>query len=303
MNAPIAGKNGFSWLLDVIVCAVSRLILAVNNKRAYFLKKKTHLFKTNKQYNTLALKPPSVCAHPHHGHARVSVRPSRCERACARSQFPVDGCGARSEGLPLATRWFLRKRPRPRSGPGRHQTNTHARLWACPQSRSFASMPRSGSANHHGRRLTYGAILGAVAICCDPTLTLAQCGMRALRTHLNAVDEACCADGQCSDDSPVPVDCSDAKCGEVYLPFWNACGATLSSEGDEEARAYAGFSLKCLSTLHPPGSCGDECTAANFQCRVNEMRLACCEEDHDCVPEGMGSAGKILAPNKWYWAS
>jgi hypothetical protein len=39
MNAPIAGKNGFSWLLDVIVCAVSRLILAVNNKRAYFCKK------------------------------------------------------------------------------------------------------------------------------------------------------------------------------------------------------------------------------------------------------------------------
>ena len=30
---------GFSWLLDVIVCAVPRLILAVNNKRAYFWKK------------------------------------------------------------------------------------------------------------------------------------------------------------------------------------------------------------------------------------------------------------------------
>ena len=29
-------KTGFSWLLDVIVCAVPRLILAVNNKRAYF---------------------------------------------------------------------------------------------------------------------------------------------------------------------------------------------------------------------------------------------------------------------------
>ena len=29
-------KKGFSWLLDVIVCAVPRLILAVNNKRAYF---------------------------------------------------------------------------------------------------------------------------------------------------------------------------------------------------------------------------------------------------------------------------
>jgi hypothetical protein len=27
---------GSSWLLDVIVCAVPRLILIVNNKRAYF---------------------------------------------------------------------------------------------------------------------------------------------------------------------------------------------------------------------------------------------------------------------------
>jgi hypothetical protein len=32
-------KLCFSWLLDVIVCAVPGLVIAVNNKRAYFWEK------------------------------------------------------------------------------------------------------------------------------------------------------------------------------------------------------------------------------------------------------------------------
>ena len=118
-----------------------------------------------------------------------------------------------------------------------------------------------------------------------------------------AVDEACCAGNQCLGESPVPDMCS-AQCAEVYVPFWNSCGAMLSSQGDAEAEAYAQFSLQCLRTLSPPGSCGDECSAANFQCRANEVRVACCEEDHDCTElsaggTNMGSAGRFDPPTSW----
>ena len=120
---------------------------------------------------------------------------------------------------------------------------------------------------------------------------------------LPAVDEACCAGNQCLGESPVPDMCS-AQCAEVYVPFWNSCGAMLSSQGDAEAEAYAQFSLQCLHTLSPPGSCGDECSAANFQCRANEVRVACCEEDHDCTElsaggTNMGSAGRFAPPTSW----
>ena len=128
-----------------------------------------------------------------------------------------------------------------------------------------------------------------------------SCGMRVLRQQLNAVDDACCAAGECGDSEPVPATCS-AACAAVYVPFWNLCGAMLSSEGDPEAAAYATFSLSCLAAISPPGSCGDGCDASSFQCRSNEVRLACCDEDHDCIDShmlsgaAMGSAGAFSPP-------
>lgn len=124
--------------------------------------------------------------------------------------------------------------------------------------------------------------------------------MRQLMMHLDAVDSACCSDESCAGDSPVPDRCS-ASCAEVFVPFWDACAPMLSSEGDAEAEAYARFSLSCLHSVSPPGSCGAECTAANFRCRHNEIRLACCEEDHDCVElsgagTSLGSAGRFSPP-------
>ena len=75
----------------------------------------------------------------------------------------------------------------------------------------------------------------------------------------------------------------------------------LSSQGDPEAEAYASFSLTCLHAVSPPGGCGAECSAANFRCRHNEVRLACCEEDHDCVElssggTSLGTAGRFSPP-------
>jgi hypothetical protein len=143
----------------------------------------------------------------------------------------------------------------------------------------------------------------ALAVILGPRTASAQaatCGMRQLRQHLGAVDDACCADGACGDAS-VPGTCS-AACAEVFVPFWNACAPMLSSQGDPEAELFAQFSLSCLRAVSPPGSCGAECSEANFLCRHNEVRLACCEEDHDCVELGgggtsLGTAGRFSPPN------
>eukprot|EP01052_Picozoa_sp_SAG31_P020055 SAG31_NODE_1490_length_8134_cov_3.892968_2_plen_167_part_00 len=76
----------------------------------------------------------------------------------------------------------------------------------------------------------------------------------------------------------------------------------LSSEGDAEAEAYATFSLDCLQRSSPPGSCGDSCDASNFLCRSNEMRLACCAEDGECIDTHtlsgaqLGVAGRFQPP-------
>lgn len=146
-------------------------------------------------------------------------------------------------------------------------------------------------------------ILGVMVLIMGlPRRAFAQgCGMRQLMQHLDDVDSVCCSDGSaCADGAVVPDRCS-TECAEVFVPFWDACAPMLSSQGDAEAEAYAHFSLTCLHAVSPPGSCGAECTAANFRCRHNEVRLACCEEDHDCVElsgagTSLGSAGRFSPP-------
>ena len=66
----------------------------------------------------------------------------------------------------------------------------------------------------------------------------------------------------------------------------------LGEIGDTDA--LGGFALECQSTLAPPGSCGDSCNEESFACLANQVRVACCEEDHECVD---AVEGTIVAPS------
>ena len=45
------------------------------------------------------------------------------------------------------------------------------------------------------------------------------------------------------------------------------------------AGTMEGFFATCMETLYPPGACGDVCDASTFQCRLQEINMACCREE------------------------
>ena len=109
-----------------------------------------------------------------------------------------------------------------------------------------------------------------------------ECDLGGMMAQSAVVTATCCgADGSACGSSAVPTSC-DHACGDVFIPFWDSCGSLLLSLGMPGSDEFGFFASQCEDALVPPGACGESCTAETLECRMDEVREACCVEDHDC---------------------
>ena len=63
----------------------------------------------------------------------------------------------------------------------------------------------------------------------------------------------------------------------MYEPFWDQCGAMLTTMGLGGMDEMGEFYDKCLETLYPPGECGQLCNLHTYDCYLQEVHQACCD--------------------------
>ena len=98
---------------------------------------------------------------------------------------------------------------------------------------------------------------------------------------------ACCAEaGQCASGFPGAADVCSVECGQIFEPFWDDCGDMLISMGMGGMEGMTVFYEHCFETLYPPGSCGVFCNQHSYDCRLGQIREACCAHDN-CDENGI----------------
>ena len=104
-----------------------------------------------------------------------------------------------------------------------------------------------------------------------------SCDMNTMTIGVNHIQDVCCAGGSCGGVYPGADTPCKSRCAIPFQTFWTDCGKTIKAMG--MAGSMETFFATCMETLYPPGSCGDVCDASTFQCRLQEVNMACCRED------------------------
>lgn len=121
-------------------------------------------------------------------------------------------------------------------------------------------------------------------LCSCPVLAqVGGCPMGSLMGRLGTIGVTCCGPSGCGAG---PIGECAQDCADIFMPFWDECGAMLAALGLDGGNEYADFANSCQATLFP-GSCGDACTASSLQCRLGEVQTACCAEDHECTADSL----------------
>ena len=122
----------------------------------------------------------------------------------------------------------------------------------------------------------------------------AECNIQSLFSQLSAIRslDACregCPGGSaaCPEDwyPGIEDDCSP-ECGRMYETFWDECGHMLVGMGMGGMDGMGAFYDECLEELYPPGLCGLFCNQHTYDCLLNEVQEACCDEGGANCEEG-----------------
>ena len=113
---------------------------------------------------------------------------------------------------------------------------------------------------------------------CDIGAVFAKLSM--IKNNADCIAGCAHGTGACPADwYPNSGDTCSAACGVVFEPFWDQCGAMLTTAGMGGMDEMGIFYDRCLESLYPPGVCGTFCNQHTYDCFLADTRSACCDED------------------------
>ena len=120
---------------------------------------------------------------------------------------------------------------------------------------------------------------------CDIGAVFAKLSM--IKNNADCVAGCAHGTGACPADwYPNSDDMCSAACGVVFEPFWDQCGAMLTTAGMGGMDEMGIFYDRCLESLYPPGVCGTFCNQHTYECFLADVQNACCDEDGRNCPDG-----------------
>ena len=120
---------------------------------------------------------------------------------------------------------------------------------------------------------------------CDIGAVFAKLSM--IKSNADCVAGCAHGTGACPADwYPNSGDTCSAACGVVFEPFWDQCGAMLTTAGMGGMDEMGIFYDRCLESLYPPGVCGTFCNQHTYECFLADVQNACCDEDGRNCPDG-----------------
>jgi hypothetical protein len=92
--------------------------------------------------------------------------------------------------------------------------------------------------------------------------------------------------------NPGDKDRCSVACGKVFEPFWDQCGSMLTQMQMGGMSGMGAFYNSCLRALYPPGTCGALCNLHTYDCHLEKVREACCEEGGTNCADRSSAFGK-----------